>query len=164
MVNEYIEIERNDAAATLFAYPLAARLHDRQADEQTIAWGTLKKLEDDWIAQDDTTGEASTAAFSCTPASERNAILDTSGPGLPTEEITLYFHDGDNLVLNRNCPLGNQARMQPRQSRLPRVEWRGGSHPTVVVHPRRHRDCVIRPPPLTSYFYRRLGTAVHMHQ
>ena len=99
-------------AMMFLASTLSAQESGSQTHEKSKSWEMLKNLEGDWIAQDDTTGKAGRIALSYKLTSTGNAIVETYDPGLPTEEITLYFHDGDNLVLTHFCALGNQARMQ----------------------------------------------------
>ena len=73
----------------------------------------LKALEGDWVA----TGGAMpgmTVSYGLTAGG--STVVETLMEGTDHEMITMYYLDGDDLVLTHYCVLGNQPHMQARPS------------------------------------------------
>ncbi len=72
----------------------------------------MKKLAGEWLTagEDGKPAGAVGAAYRVTAAG--SAVIETLLPGTAHEMITMYYLDGDDLVLTHYCALGNQPRMK----------------------------------------------------
>lgn len=84
---------------------------DQSANKTSPLLEKVKQLEGEWVAVDPKDGEEDKVVLKYEVTSTGLAVLETYDPDLPTEEVTLYYGDGDSLMLTHYCALGNQARM-----------------------------------------------------
>jgi hypothetical protein len=101
------------------------------------AFEKLKKLEGRWSgsATWDQRGKKSGVDFNITyrTTSGGKAIMETMFAGAPGEMVTMYFLEGDDLVLVHYCCAGNQPKMKletPRDSNLLSFRCLGGTNMT----------------------------------
>jgi hypothetical protein len=87
------------------------------ADEKPVStslqqFETLKKLAGDWVEIDKDGKPTDKVVSSIRVTSAGSAIQETLSPGSDHEMVTMYFLDGDDLLLTHYCALGNQPRMR----------------------------------------------------
>jgi hypothetical protein len=102
--------------ATLLTIALLASGMSR-ADEKTAPaalkqFETLKKLVGDWVEVGKDGKPTNKVISSIRLTSAGTAIHETLLPGSNHEMVTMYFLDGDSLVLTHYCALGNQPHMR----------------------------------------------------
>ena len=75
------------------------------------AFEVMKGLAGEWHGKvdDQATGPEATITYRVTSAGK--AVLETLFPGTDHEMVTVYYLDGDKLVLTHYCAMGNQPRM-----------------------------------------------------
>ena len=96
-------------AATLFPAPA-------EAATAAEAFERFKALEGDWVAAEDgpmTKKGELVSSFRVTAAG--SAVVETEFPGTDHEMVTIYYREGDTLVLDHYCMEGNQPRMRARE-------------------------------------------------
>jgi hypothetical protein len=103
--------------ATIILVGVAMTMSGRAAgtggDDSTAAFDRLKTLVGEWKS-DVASGEAS---LSYELIAGGTALIEReSGAGRPTM-MTMYYRDGDRLLLTHYCMAGNQPRMQARYNR-----------------------------------------------
>lgn len=72
------------------------------------AFARLKKLEGTW----ESTTEGMTGKVTYRVTAAGSAVVETQLPGEPHEMVTVYFMDGNDLVLVHYCAAQNQPRMK----------------------------------------------------
>ncbi len=89
----------------------AANANDsKRAQEAKVILEKIKSLSGDWIH---TKGEQKgQVALSVRVIAGGSAVVQREFPGSPMEMITVYHLDGDDVMLNHYCMLGNQPRMK----------------------------------------------------
>src|SRR5947209_1063552 len=73
---------------------------------------TLKKLAGTWVAADEK-GQPTAqvvSVFKVTAAG--NAVQETIFPGTGHEMVSVYFKDGQDVVMTHYCAMGNQPQMK----------------------------------------------------
>ena len=84
----------------------------KRAKEAAAIFEKLKSLSGDWIA---TKGEhKGEVAMSFRVIAGGSAVVETEFPGSPHEMITVYHMDGNKVMLNHYCVLGNQPRLRAK--------------------------------------------------
>lgn len=84
----------------------------------------FKALEGEWVAAEDgpmTKKGELVARYRVTAAG--SAVVETEFPGTPHEMVTVYYAEGDDVVLQHYCMLGNQPRMRTSAVKGNRVEF-----------------------------------------
>jgi hypothetical protein len=85
-------------------------------EAEPAAWDKLKALEGRWTgpAVWDQGGKKGNAPFevSYQVTSGGKAVLETMMPKTPGEMVTVYYLEGEELVLVHYCNVGNQPRMK----------------------------------------------------
>ena len=77
------------------------------------AFERIKSLAGEWVAVED--GKPTDRVVSrMRVTAGGHAVLEILFPGTPKEMVTVYHLDGDDLVLEHYCVLGNQPRMVAR--------------------------------------------------
>ena len=79
----------------------------------------LKTLVGEWVpVESDTAAPAADATVEVRYAltSAGNTVMETLFPGTPHEMITMYYLDGNDLVLTHYCGLANQPHMKADKS------------------------------------------------
>ncbi len=85
------------------------------AADAADAFDRLKALEGDWVAATDgpmTKKGDLVSRYRVTAAG--TAVIETNYPGTDHEMVTVYYSEGDSLVLEHFCMEGNQPRMRAR--------------------------------------------------
>ncbi len=72
----------------------------------------LKKLAGDWVALDKDGKPTGQIASSIKLTSGGSAVQETVFPGSDHEMVTIYYLDGNDLVLTHYCMLGNQPHLK----------------------------------------------------
>ena len=100
-----------------------------QVFESASAFEALKALEGDW--EGSRADGDSSVAVSYRVTAAGSALIKTYAPGAEHEMVTVFFMDGDDLVLTHYCALGNQPQMKFEASDRPgeiRFAFAGGSN------------------------------------
>lgn len=110
-----------------------------EAGSAAEAFEGLKALEGDWVAAEDgpmTQKGQLVSRYRVTAAG--TAVVETEFPGTEHEMVTVYYREGDTLVLDHYCMEGNQPRMRARDFDGSRMRFRfdGGGN---VADPGRDR-------------------------
>lgn len=89
---------------------LGTQVHADESSAVTAksALERLKTMAGTWEGQ--TGGEAGTVVFRVTGGG--TAVSETMFPGSPHEMMSVYFVEGDDLVLTHYCAMGNQPKMK----------------------------------------------------
>jgi hypothetical protein len=83
-----------------------------QREAPTLEW--LKSMLGEWV-QVDKGGKATDVVMSkMRLTAGGSAILEILFPGTDQEMVSLYYQDGDKLMMTHYCMLGNQPSMQAR--------------------------------------------------
>lgn len=99
-------------AAPLLAAPLLTRgLPDSAASAARADFDRVKALAGDWVRVDAEGNAAGTSDWSFRVTAGGHAVLETLFAGSEEEMITLYYMEGDELVLTHYCVAGNQPHM-----------------------------------------------------
>lgn len=102
------------AVLAILLAPVAADAADAGTAEE--AFERFKALEGDWVAASDgpmmKKGEL-VSRYRVTAAG--SAVVETEFPGTDHEMVTVYYRDGETLVLDHYCMMGNQPRMRARE-------------------------------------------------
>ncbi len=85
----------------------------KRAQQAEAVFDKIKSLAGDWVA---TKGEhKGQVALNVRVIAGGSAVVETEFPGSPQEMITVYHLNGNNVMLNHYCMLGNQPRMKVKQ-------------------------------------------------
>ena len=107
------------AALVAAAVPLAMAGGEGQGKASPL--DAMKKLAGSWTpakkAPDG--GPGVTATYRVTAGG--SVVMETLFPGTDDEMITMYYMDGDDLMLTHFCKMGNQPRMKAEASKEPGV-------------------------------------------
>lgn len=80
-----------------------------------VAFGRLASLEGDWSVRssDAATGQVylEDARFSYRRTGGGSTVIEWANQGTPDEMLSVFFLDGDRLILQHYCSAGNQPRM-----------------------------------------------------
>jgi len=88
----------------------AKKNDSKQAKQAKAIFEKIKSLSGDWIA---TKGEhKGKVTLSVRVIAGGSAVVEREFPGSPMEMITVYHMDGNDVMLNHYCMLGNQPRMK----------------------------------------------------
>lgn len=89
-----------------------AKAEEKAASTASRQFEALKKLAGDWveIGKDGKPTDKLVSSIRITSAG--SAIEETLFPGGDHEMVTMYFLDGDKLLLTHYCALGNQPQMR----------------------------------------------------
>jgi hypothetical protein len=79
-----------------------------------VALDKLKALEGEWIDTDGAFGKKGAAAITYRVTSGGKAVVETMAADTPFEMVTVYYLDGNDLVLTHYCSAGNQPRMRSK--------------------------------------------------
>jgi hypothetical protein len=86
---------------------------NKKAQQAEAIFDKIKSLAGDWVA---TKGEhKGQVALNVRVIAGGSAVVETEFPGSPQEMITVYHLNGNNVMLNHYCMLGNQPRMKVKQ-------------------------------------------------
>ncbi|MAD81215.1 MAG: hypothetical protein QGF59_12845 [Pirellulaceae bacterium] len=89
------------------------RSSGKKAKQAEAIFDKIKSLSGDWIA---TKGEhKGELTLSVRVIAGGTAVVETEFPGSPQEMITVYHLDGNKVMLNHYCMLGNQPRMRVKK-------------------------------------------------
>ena len=106
----------------------------------------MKSLVGDWVGTTTHGDEIHAMAVSYRLTAGGSALLETLHAGTEKEMLTVYFLDGDRLVLTHYCVLGNQPEMAATagaDASAIRFEFRGGANIDAQVDQHMH-DAVIQ--------------------
>jgi hypothetical protein len=124
-------------AVTCFVISMRAGDPTPSAKPSHPAFEKLKKLEGRWAgpAVWDQDGKKDGVDFNITyrTTSGGKAVMETMFAGTPGEMVTMYFLEGDDLVLVHYCSAGNQPKMKletPRDSNVLSFRCLGGTNMT----------------------------------
>lgn len=112
------------AALGLLAILAAVGVQPASAGGAAEAFERFKALEGDWVAAEDgpmTRKGELVSRYRVTAAG--TAVVDTEFPGSDHEMVTVYYPEGDTLVLAHYCMEGNQPRMRARSFDGPRIRF-----------------------------------------
>lgn len=111
-------------------FMLKTHAAEPSANQAKAAFERLKKLSGEWI--DTTENEHKKAGKSVTykVVANGSAVFETLFPGLEHEMVTVYYLDGDQLVLTHYCAAKNQPRMKAVNITEDRIDFDfiGGSN------------------------------------
>jgi hypothetical protein len=83
--------------------------------DNDVAFERLKKLVGDWrVANPKNDTEKSTVVLNYRLTAAGTVLIETDFPGTKMEMVTMYFRDGDKLLLTHYCGCGNQPHMRAR--------------------------------------------------
>jgi hypothetical protein len=83
----------------------------------TKAFARLKTLAGNWAG----TSEGSAVNVNYRVTGGGTVLMETQFPGTPSEMVSMYFVDGDKLVLTHYCAARNQPKMKYRPGPDPRT-------------------------------------------
>ena len=100
---------------------------DHDSDSEAQVWlDKLKSLEGEWVQSG-----TDTVIVSYRVVAGGSAVMETEFPGQDHEMLSMYFLDGDQLIMQHYCSMGNQPRfaavLPPTESSL-KFDWIGGSN------------------------------------
>jgi hypothetical protein len=78
---------------------------------------TIKSLEGTWVGEGDMHGKKQPVEVRYRVTSGKTAVEETLFPGSPHEMVSVYFMDGDNLMMTHYCTMGNQPRMKMTEAK-----------------------------------------------
>ncbi|MDP7068240.1 MAG: hypothetical protein QF637_11510, partial [Acidimicrobiales bacterium] len=82
----------------------------KEAKQAQAIFERIKSLSGDWIStKGDNKGQV---ALSVRVIAGGSAVVEREFPGSPMEMVSVYHLDGDKVMLNHYCMLGNQPRMK----------------------------------------------------
>jgi hypothetical protein len=85
--------------------------------QTTPQFETIKSLAGTWVGTGEMHGKTQPIKVSYRVTSGGTAVEETLFPGTPHEMVSVYFLDGNNLMMTHYCALGNQPRMKMTQSK-----------------------------------------------
>ena len=90
--------------------PGAKKNDSKDAKQANVIFEKIKSLSGDWIhAKGEAAGQM---ALSVRVIAGGSAVVERQFPGTPMEMVTVYHLDGDEVMLNHYCMLGNQPRLK----------------------------------------------------
>jgi len=96
--------EENDA--------IEKQKESKKAKQAQVIFNKIKSLQGEWIS---TEGEhKGQVALSVSIVAAGSAVVEREFPGTSEEMITIYHLDGEDVLLNHYCMLGNQPRMKAK--------------------------------------------------
>lgn len=98
--------------ASLLVAGVLARADEKSAPTALQQFEALKKLAGEWVEIDKDGKPTDKVVSSIRVTSAGSAIEETLFPGGDHEMVTMYFLDGDKLLLTHYCALGNQPQLQ----------------------------------------------------
>ncbi len=118
--------------------PASGQEHQHQAPESP-ALARIKSLVGTWVSVGDDGQPTDEVVSVYRETAGGSAIHETLFPGQPHEMITLYYQEGEDLMLTHYCMLGNQPRMKAAASSSDQqivFEFAGGANikPDVDAH------------------------------
>jgi len=111
-------------------------------DPATPNLDTIKKLVGDWVELDEDGVPTDTVVSSYRVTAAGSAVLDVEFGGSDHEMLTVYYMDGDDLVLTHYCMLGNQPHMRAEPGTGPDklvFNCEGGTNINCAVDQHMHR-------------------------
>lgn len=111
-------------------------------DPATPTLDTIKKLAGDWVELDEDGAPTDTVVSSYRVTAGGSAVLDVEFGGSEHEMLTVYYMDGDDLVLTHYCMLGNQPHMRAEPGTGPGklvFNCEGGGNIDCTVDQHMHR-------------------------
>jgi hypothetical protein len=117
-------------AAASLAVPFASAA-DKQAGSPAACLEALKKLAGDWVTVDKDGKATDQVMSSIKVTAGGSAVHETEFPGTEHEMVTIYYLDGNDLVLTHYCMLGNQPHMKAEPTSTPNrlvFKFAGGSN------------------------------------
>lgn len=117
---------------------ISAQEHQHEAPESP-ALARIKNLVGTWVSVGEDGKPTDEVVSVYRETAGGSAIHETLFPGQPHEMITLYYQEGDDLMLTHYCVLGNQPRMKAASSSSDQqivFEFAGGANikPDVDAH------------------------------
>jgi hypothetical protein len=118
----------------LLAFAAGARSEDKTkapAKSPHPGLERLKKLAGTWMEADKDGKPTDKVVSVIKVTAAGSAVHETLFPGQPHEMISVYYRDGDDLVMTHYCALGNQPRMKADPKSPPnqiRFQFAGGSN------------------------------------
>jgi hypothetical protein len=99
----------------------------------------LKKLAGTWVEADKDGKPTDKVVSIIRVTAAGSAVHETLFPGQPMEMVSVYYRDGDELMMTHYCALGNQPRMKADPKSPPNqihFQFAGGSNldPTKDMH------------------------------
>jgi hypothetical protein len=131
------------AAAMLVGFVLAGPGEPHQKTSKSandIAFEQLKSLAGDWrVANPKDENEKAQTALSYRLIAGGSVVVETDFPGTGKEMVTVYYRDGDKLLLTHYCGCGNHPRMKARAGDNPKeliFDFEGGANfdPSKDMH------------------------------
>ena len=118
---------------------LAAACGMAQAKSPAVAgFDKLKALEGQWVDADGVFGEKGKVVVTYKVTGSGHTVVETFPLGTPEEMVTVYHHDGNQLVLTHYCSSNTQPRMTSRglEGNTLTFDFAGGANidPTVTSH------------------------------
>ncbi len=77
---------------------------------------TIKKLAGDWVVADKDGKPTDQVMSKIRVTSGGKTVMETLAPGTDHEMLTVYYMDGNDLVLTHYCILGNQPRLRAEKT------------------------------------------------
>ncbi len=120
------------------AWTLAVQDAKPEKSAAQRAFERLKETAGDWIAKDDAAKENADIWVSRKVTANGSVIVEHMFPGSDHEMITMYYVEGDHIVLVHYCALGNQPMMRckPDGGAELKFEFAGGTNirPDTDMH------------------------------
>jgi hypothetical protein len=91
----------------------------------------MKKLVGTWVAADKDGKPTDQVVSVIKVTAAGSAVHETMFPGQPQEMVSVYYRDGDDLMMTHYCALGNQPRMKADSKSPPNqicFKFSGGSN------------------------------------
>jgi hypothetical protein len=111
-------------------------------DPATPNLDTIKKLVGDWVELDEAGSPTDNVVSSYRVTAGGSAVLDIEFGGTDHEMLTVYYQDGDELVLTHYCVLGNQPHMRAEPGTGPDklvFNCEGGTNLSCALDKHMHR-------------------------
>ncbi len=120
-------------AAALVSSSMAAEAKGAKALQSRAAFDKLKSLAGEWTGQFGEEGKKQDVTVVYKTTSNGSVLMETLFPGSPHEMVTVYYLEGDHLVLVHYCAAGNQPKMALVKSSVNGLEFdfAGGSNVKV---------------------------------
>lgn len=84
----------------------------------------FKALEGEWVtAEDGPMAQKGEVVARYRVTAGGSAVVETEFPGTPHEMVSVYYAEGDDVVMQHYCMLGNQPRLRARPVGGNRVEF-----------------------------------------
>ena len=132
-------------AALVLAFQAAAEPPKDAEAAEALALDPVKRLAGDWVEVDDQGNPADQVVLSYKVTAGGSAVREVIFGGTEHEMVTMYYQDGDDLVLTHYCLLGNQPRMRARSGTDPNqlvFDCIGGTNLSCSVDKHMHRGTI----------------------